>query len=131
MEIIQVIGLGILVTVLIIVIKDQKPQIAFALTLLTSIIIFIFLLTKISPVIRIMERLAVQANVNIAFLETIMKIIGISYIAEFGAQITKDAGQGTIAAKIELVGKVLILVLAVPIISLIIETILNIFPEIN
>jgi len=131
MEIIQVIGLGILVTVLIIVIKDQKPQIAFALTLLTSIIIFIFLLTKISPVIRIMERLAIQANVNIAFLETIMKIIGISYIAEFGAQITKDAGQGTIAAKIELVGKVLILVLAVPIISLIIETILNIFPEIN
>jgi len=131
MEIIQVIGLGILVTVLIIVIKDQKPQIAFALTLLTSIIIFIFLLTKISPVIRIMERLAIRANVNIAFLETIMKIIGISYIAEFGAQITKDAGQGTIAAKIELVGKVLILVLAVPIISLIIETILNIFPEIN
>ncbi|MGQ0512778.1 SpoIIIAC/SpoIIIAD family protein, partial [Bacillus sp. D-CC] len=47
---------------------------------------------------------------------TLLTIIGIAYIAEFGAQITKDAGQGAIASKIELAGKILILVMAIPII---------------
>ena len=63
-----------------------------------------------------------------AVLETVLKIIGIAYIAEFGAQVTRDAGQGSIAAKIELAGKVLILIMAIPIINVIIETIVKFFP---
>ncbi|MGV2913519.1 SpoIIIAC/SpoIIIAD family protein, partial [Bacillus safensis] len=50
-------------------------------------------------------------------------------IAEFGAQLTKDAGQGAIASKIELGGKILILVMAVPILTVIIETILGMIPS--
>jgi len=65
---------------------------------------------------------------NLVFLETILKIIGIAYIAEFGAQMTRDAGQGAIASKIELAGKVLILVMAVPIIQIIIETVIDLLP---
>ncbi len=48
------------------------------------------------------EKIAVNAKVNMVYVETILKIIGIAYIAEFAAQITKDAGQGAIASKIEL-----------------------------
>ncbi len=62
------------------------------------------------------------------FLETILKIIGIAYIAEFGAQVTRDAGQDSIASKIELAGKVLIMVMAIPIITVMIETIIQILP---
>ena len=62
-------------------------------------------------------------------METILKIIGIAYIAEFGAQITKDAGQGAIASKIELGGKVLILSMAIPILTVIIETIISMLPN--
>jgi stage III sporulation protein AD len=58
----------------------------------------------------------------------VLKIIGIAYIAEFGAQIVRDAGQESIASKIELAGKVLILVLAIPIISIIIETVMKLMP---
>jgi stage III sporulation protein AD len=63
------------------------------------------------------------------YVETIVKIIGIAYIAEFGAQITKDAGQGAIASKIELGGKVLILSMAIPILTVIIETIISMLPN--
>jgi stage III sporulation protein AD len=63
------------------------------------------------------------------YVETILKIIGIAYIAEFGAQITKDAGQGAIASKIELGGKVLILSMAIPILTVIIETIISMLPN--
>lgn len=76
-----------------------------------------------------LEVIAVNAKVNIIYVETILKIIGIAYIAEFAAQITKDAGQGAIASKIELAGKVLILAMAIPILSVLIETIIQLIPN--
>jgi stage III sporulation protein AD len=115
MEIVQIVGLGLVATIL-------------ALVIASGVIIFYFLIDKIAEVIRILERLAVQADLNLVFLETILKIIGIAYIAEFGAQMTRDAGQGAIASKIELAGKVLILVMAVPIIQIIIETVIDLLP---
>lgn len=128
MEIVQIVGLGLVATVLSLVIKEQKPMFAFLLAVASGVIIFSFLIDKISVVIRILERLAVQADLNMVFLETILKIIGIAYIAEFGAQMTRDAGQGAIASKIELAGKILILVMAVPIIQIIIETVVGLLP---
>ncbi|REK62358.1 MAG: stage III sporulation protein AD [Brevibacillus sp.] len=128
MEIVQLVGLGLVATILALVIKEQKPMFAFLLALASGVFIFYFLIGKIAEVIRILEKLAVQADLNLVFLETILKIIGIAYIAEFGAQMTRDAGQGAIASKIELAGKVLILVMAVPIIQIIIETVINLLP---
>jgi stage III sporulation protein AD len=128
MEIVQIVGLGLVATILALVIKEQKPMFAFLLAIASGVIIFFFLIDKISEVIRILERLAVKADLNLVFLETILKIIGIAYIAEFGAQMTRDAGQGAIASKIELAGKVLILVMAVPIIQIIIETVIDLLP---
>lgn len=129
MEIIQVVGLGIIAAILSLVIKEQKPMFAFVLAMFTGIIIFLFLIGKISDVIRMLEKMAMQANLNIVYLDTILKIIGIAYIAEFGAQVTRDAGQGAIASKIELAGKVLIMVMAIPILSVIIETIIQLLPS--
>ncbi|MNP00449.1 Stage III sporulation protein AC/AD protein family protein [compost metagenome] len=128
MEIIQVVGLGLISTILILIIKEQKPMFAFLLTASTSILIFLFLIGKIDTVIRELERMAESAGVQMIYLKTILKIIGIAYIAEFGSQIVKDAGQESIASKIELAGKVLIMVLAIPIIGIIIETVMKLLP---
>ncbi|MFT9848054.1 stage III sporulation protein AD [Aneurinibacillus sp. REN35] len=129
MDIIQIVGLGIVATVLSLVVKEQKPMFAFVLATVTGVMIFLFLIGKISDVIRVLEGIAMQANVNIVYLDTILKIIGIAYIAEFGAQVTRDAGQGAIASKIELAGKILIMVLAIPILSVIVETIVQLLPS--
>jgi stage III sporulation protein AD len=123
LEIIQVVGLG-----LILIIKEQKPIFAFLLAAFVGVIIFISIAGKIAEVLGVLQSLAHQARVNDLFLETILKIIGIAYIAEFGAQVTRDAGQEAIASKIELAGKVLIMVMAIPIITVIIETVIRILP---
>jgi stage III sporulation protein AD len=128
MEIIQIVGLGLIVTILSLIIKEQKPEIAFLLATFTGIVIFLFLIGKISSVIRILEDLAMKTGINMVFLKTILKIIGIAYIAEFGAQIVRDAGQESVASKIELTGKILIMVMAIPIISVIIETVVKLLP---
>jgi stage III sporulation protein AD len=128
MEIIQIVGLGLIVTILSLIIKEQKPMFAFLLAIFTGIAIFLFLLGKISAVIHILEGLAAKSNINMVFLKTILKIIGVAYIAEFGAQIVRDAGQESIASKIELTGKILIMVMAIPIVSVIIETVVKLLP---
>ncbi|MCC9087751.1 stage III sporulation protein AD [Bacillus sp. A015] len=128
-EIIQIVGLGLIATFLALIVKEQKPTFAFMLVVFTGCVIFLYLIDQIYAIISMIERIAASAGVNMKYVETILKIIGIAYIAEFGAQLTKDAGQGAIASKIELGGKILILVMAVPILTVIIETILGMIPS--
>lgn len=128
MDILQIVALGILVTILTLVLKEQKPLFAFLLTTFAGLAIFLLLLDQIRFVVRTLENLASQTEVNTAFLKTILKIIGVAYIAELGAQTVRDAGQEAMASKIELAGKMLIIVMAVPIITVIIETVLQLLP---
>ncbi|NBD22692.1 stage III sporulation protein AD [Paenibacillus glycinis] len=128
MEIIQIVGLGLVSTVLVLVVREQKPMFAFLLAAFTGLFIFLFVIGKIETVIGVLEQLADRSGIPSIYLKTVLKIIGIAYIAEFGSQIVRDAGQESIASKIEFAGKILILVLAVPIISVIVETVLGLLP---
>ncbi|MEC1523039.1 stage III sporulation protein AD [Neobacillus sp. NPDC093182] len=129
MEIIKIVGVALVATFLALIIKEQKPNFAFLLIVFVGCSIFLFLVDKIYEIIHMLEKLAVNANVNLIYVETILKIIGIAYIAEFASQITKDAGQGAVASKIELAGKVLILAMAIPILTVMIETIIKLIPS--
>ncbi|MFE8702520.1 stage III sporulation protein AD [Cytobacillus sp. FJAT-54145] len=129
MEIIQIVGVALVATFLALIVKEQKPNFAFLLIVFVGCSIFLFLVDQIYAIIHMLEKIAVNAKVNIVYVETILKIIGIAYIAEFAAQITKDAGQGAIASKIELAGKILILAMAIPILTVLIETIIQLIPN--
>jgi len=128
MEIMRIIGLGIVVTILILVIRQQRPELALLLSLGLSVMIFLMVAGKISLILDLFNELANRANVNQLYLNTVLKIIGIAYISEFGAQICRDAGESAVAGKIELAGKILILVLAVPIIAVVLDTIAKLLP---
>jgi stage III sporulation protein AD len=125
---VKIVGIALVATFLSLIIKEQKPNFAFLLIVFVGCSIFLFLVDKIYEIINMLEKLAVNAKVNSVYIETILKIIGIAYIAEFAAQITKDAGQGAIASKIELAGKILILAMAIPILTVMIETIIKLIP---
>ncbi|WP_081707542.1 stage III sporulation protein AD [Bacillus massiliigorillae] len=124
----KIVGIALLTTFLATLLKEQKPNFAFLLVIFVGCSIFLFLVNQIYSIIHMLQVLAKEANVNMVYLETILKIIGIAYIAEFASQITKDAGQGTLASKIELAGKIIILAMAIPILTVMIETILNLIP---
>ncbi|MEK3797721.1 stage III sporulation protein AD [Peribacillus sp. FSL H8-0477] len=125
----KIAGVALIATFLALILKEQKPNFAFLLIVFVGCSIFLFLADKIYEIIKMLESLAVNAHVNMMYMETILKIIGIAYIAEFASQITKDAGQGSLASKIELSGKILILAMAIPILTVIIETIIQLIPS--
>ncbi|MDL2280858.1 stage III sporulation protein AD [Selenomonadales bacterium OttesenSCG-928-I06] len=128
MEIFQIIGLGFIVTLLILVIKQQKPEFAVQLSLTLATIVFLMILTKLTVIFDLFRDLAQRANISQVYLNTILKIIGIAYVTEFGSQVCKDAGESAVAGKIEFAGKVMIMVMAVPIIALALQTISKLAP---
>ncbi|HLU22211.1 stage III sporulation protein AD [Lederbergia graminis] len=125
----QIAGIALITTFLALAIKEHKPNFAFLLVLFAGTGIFLFLVDQVQKIISMIESLASSANVNSMYIKTILKIIGIAYIAEFSAQISKDAGLGSMASKVELAGKILILALAVPILTALVETIITMIPS--
>jgi stage III sporulation protein AD len=90
MEIIQIVGLGIIATVFIVLLKSLRPEIAMLISIITGVVIFIVVAGKLSNIVEILNNIADKAGVDTAYLSTLLKIIGIAYIVEFGAEICKD-----------------------------------------
>lgn len=128
MEILQIVGMGLVVTLLILIIRPQRPEIGVQLSLALAALIFFIVLGKIGVVLDLFTSMAEKAEINQMYLSIILKIIGIAYIIEFGAQVCRDAGEGAVASKIEFAGKVMVMVLAVPIIAVVLDTVMKLLP---
>lgn len=128
MEIAQVVIIGIVATIMVVFLKDQKPEIALQLSLATGIVIFLFMITRLTVVIEALQEIALKINIDITYLNIVLKIIGVAYLASFGVEICKDAGQSSIAAKIEFAGKIIIISLAIPILMAVMDLVVKIMP---
>ena len=128
MSIMQVVAIAVVGVVLILVIRQEKPELAVQISLAAGLIIFALVIWKLIEILDTLERLAVRADLNMVFLGTLLRILGIAYIAEFGTQVCKDAGESALAFKVSMAGKVMILILAVPIISTILDTVSRLLP---
>ncbi|OPX43446.1 stage III sporulation protein AC/AD protein family protein [Ruminiclostridium hungatei] len=128
MDILQIVCIGIVAVVLSVTIKQQKPEIALQVSIATGLLIFILIVVKLTSVIEFIKTFSRKADIDAAYIGILLKIVGIAYIAEFGAEVCKDAGESSIASKIELAGKVTIVILAVPIISSLLDLVVKLMP---
>lgn len=125
MGIIQIIGIGIMATILSLTLGTQGQAWRFYIRFATSLIIMFFIVSQLSGIFDTASHLGEKANVDAPYIKIVFKIIGISYISEFGAGLCKDAGEGAIASKIEFAGKVMILASSAPIILALMDLITN------
>ena len=121
MNIFKIVGFGIISVSLIIILKNQKPEMALMCVVTASIIMLLFIVDELTSVIELLNRLIENSSIDINFLKIILKVVGISYIVEFGKNICNDAGESSIANKIEIAGKVIIVSLSIPIITSLLE----------
>ncbi len=116
MGIIQIISIGIMATILSLTVGQQDATWRFYIRFATSLIIMFFIISQLAGIFDTASHLGERAKVDAPYMNIVFKIIGISYISEFGAGLCKDAGEGAIASKIEFAGKVMILATSAPII---------------
>lgn len=128
MEILQIVGIGIVAAILSLTIKQEKPQLSILISITAGILIFFMIAEKLPYIVAVLNDIAKKTQMDTMFISILLKIIGIAYITEFSAQICKDMGENSIASKIELGGKVIIMVLGLPILTALTETIFQILP---
>ncbi|MDF2675405.1 MAG: spoIIIAD [Clostridiales bacterium] len=128
MEIVKVLGIAMIAAVIAVLLKNERPEISMQLSLAAGVVIFLLMISKLTVVIQAMQEIAYKINLNVVYLNTILKIIGIAYLASFGVEICKDSGQYSIAGKIEFAGKILIITLAIPILMAVMDMIIKIMP---
>lgn len=126
MDIFKIILIALLATVMILIIRQTRPELAVMVSCITVVILFLFSIDKVGQVIELLNRLAESSGMPSEFLSIILKIIGIAYITEFGANICKDVGESAIASKVQFAGKMIIIVLGVSIIGNFVDTLLKI-----
>ncbi|HHX62068.1 MAG TPA: stage III sporulation protein AD [Epulopiscium sp.] len=116
MGIVEIIGIGIIATILSLTVGKQDATWSFYIRFATSLIIMFFIITQLSGIFDTASHLGEKANVGTPYIKIVFKIIGIAYISEFGSGLCKDAGESAIASKIEFAGKVMILATSAPVI---------------
>lgn len=116
MDITQWVGLGLASAILYAVLREAKPEAAAVLSLAAGALLMLGILSGVQGVAAAMHSLSSRVGLEGAYVSTLLRVIGIAYLAQFGAQACRDAGAGGIADKVELCGKVAVLSIAAPIV---------------
>jgi stage III sporulation protein AD len=117
MDILRIGALGIIAAVLSVVVKQYRPELAMQISLVLGVTVFLFLSAQLSGITAVLGAMFARANIQQEYFLTILKATGVAFITEFASQTCKDAGEGSIAQKMEIGGKVLIIFLALPILT--------------
>lgn len=123
MDIVKIAVLGIAGTLLGILLKGQKKEYELFIMLGISLCIFYFIISKLELVLSVINNMQEYVNLDTGYIAILVKMIGITYVSEFSANLCKDAGYQSVAGQIEMFGKLSILVISMPVFLVLLETV--------
>lgn len=121
MIILKIVGFGILATLMVVILKENSKEVAIILIIASSIILLLSTVNYLKPIVSMIENIVSNSSIESSYILIILKITGIAYLIEFGKDICIDVGQNSIANKMEIAGKIIIVSLSVPVITSVFE----------
>lgn len=121
-----VVGLAVVITVFQAEFREEQPSWAVLLATAFSAVAFTALLPHISSVVQALTALAREGSVGSFYLNPVLKTIAVAYLTSFGVQICQEAGEAAISAVVELAGKLVILIIGLPLLQAILQTLFGI-----
>lgn len=94
--------------------KKEKGEYAMLIGIAAGLIIFGYALFQLSVVVDFVKELMEKLPIKSSYFGQILKMLGVTYIAEFASSICKDAGYHTISGQIEMFAKISIVALSIP-----------------
>lgn len=129
MDIFHIIIFCIIATFLAITLKKTQEEFAIALTIVVGIIVFFVIFDKIAYIVDKINEISNRVQFSNSYVRILIKMTGVALLSDYTANICKDSGQTSIAAKIEFAGKILILFLSIPLIISLLDIILKLFRQ--
>ncbi|MGN1100366.1 MAG: SpoIIIAC/SpoIIIAD family protein [Christensenellales bacterium] len=128
MDIIAIIGVGIIGAIIINLLKNTKSELTVFATVASGAIILIVILNAMTEVIEAFNEIIYKTGLDSYLFSGVLKIIGIGYLVEYSANICIDCNCNSIADKLILAGKVTVFLMALPIIKEMINLVVEIIP---
>lgn len=128
MDLIKIIGIGFITVILTIILKEYKKDFAIYTILIGGALILYFSFETLIDVVNFLKDLSSKGKIDNSFISLLLKITGISILSEFAVSICKDCGEASIASKIDLGGKILVISLSIPVIGNALEQLLSLLP---
>lgn len=128
MDLIKIIGIGFITVILTIILKEYKKDFAIYIILIGGALILYFSFETLVNVVNFLKDLSTKGKIDNSFISLLLKITGISILSEFAVSICKDCGEASIASKIDLGGKILVISLSIPVIGNALEQLLSLLP---
>ena len=128
MDLFKILAIALLPCIATLIVRQVKPDFATLVAISGGVVILLFLIDYLEQILGAFNGLIEKTNLSPSLFSTILKIIGIGYLTEFTANICSDSGISSLASKVELAGKVIILFMALPIITNLIDIIMGILP---
>jgi len=128
MDAVRLIALCVAVAAVSVVIRVQRPEMALALSLVTGVVVLGYVVGKLSETAYTMTSLAQQAGLRTENAGLVLRVAGIACLGEFGAQMCRDAGEGALASRIEMGGRIILLGMATPLIVSLMQRIVEMLP---
>ena len=126
MAIFKIVGIAIIAVTLVMVIRSYKPEMAIQVSIAAGITLLIVVVGEITGFVDTVKNAAASYGLNNT--RSRVQGSGIAYIIQLAAQICTDAGESAIASKVELAGRVMILLAAAPTAFSILDMILELVP---
>lgn len=123
MEIFQIVIFGITASIILLVLRKERPELAMAFSLVAGLSVLLAVMPAMSSVISSFSAIAAESGLGPLYFGIILKVLAISYIADLGASICRDAGENLVASRVEMAGKVLILLCSIPVIQGVVDLI--------
>lgn len=120
---IKVAVFGIVTSLIAMKIKTIRPEIAVVIAVISSILLAMYGLKQMEEILTVFEMIRSYSKIPQSYFQILLKLIGISFICEFASNICKDAGQASIAKQIEFAGKLVILIVGLPVFESLLGTI--------
>lgn len=125
MDIFRIIAIGLIGGILTMTVRQYKSEYGILVALVTVTVILFLTLDTLSAAIEQITAITEKSGVDTRYIAAVMKVVGVAYITQFGAEMLRDGGEGAIAMKVELAGKVFILGLTLPIVGEFLEVCVN------
>ncbi len=116
-EILKILGVGFVTAISAILLRATKPELSFAVTLTGVVVILLFLLDAMRGTMGIFQKITELTGMENGLIRVLVKIVGVGYLTEFGVGILKDFGSNSVADKVAVGGKLVILTMSLPILE--------------
>ncbi len=107
-------GVGIVMCVLIVTINQFKPEFSLLLSIICGVVLTAYIITVMVPFFGEIKSIAEDSGINSEFILIAIKAIGICIAVQIASDVCRDAGQTALANKLELGGKIALVIVALP-----------------